>query len=307
MAILYKSEPVRGAQWAKLFAAHAPDLPFHIWPEVGSPESIRYLIAWKPDDVLDTLPNLQVVFSVGAGVDQLNLSRIPAHIPVVRLIEPGLIDGMVEYVTEAVLAIHRDLFLYAAQQSDGIWKSVPIRPARSRRVGVLGLGVLGRAVLERLGTFGFSCRGWNRSPRDLPGVACFAGGAELASFLAGTDILICLLPMTDETRGILNKHLFDQLPNGASLIHVGRGPQLVSEDLIEALECGPIQMAVIDVLDPEPPPRDHPFWLHPRVRLTPHIASAPQAESAVDAILVNIRRHMAGELMHGAIDRSRGY
>jgi len=300
MAFLYKADPARGAQWAARFAQLAPDLPFHIWPETGDPAAIRYLAAWQPDDLAETLPNLEVVFSVGAGVDQFDLARVPAHLPVVRMIEPGIVEGMVEYVTEAVLAVHRDLFDYALQQQ-------AVRAAASRRVGVLGLGMLGTAVLERLRLFGFACAGWSRSARELDGVDCYAGEGALDAFLARTDVLVCLLPLTDATRGLLGRRIFDGLPEGASLVHVGRGQQLVSADLLAALERGQLRNAVLDVTDPEPLPADHPLWIQPRVRITPHIASATRPDTAVDAVLENLRRHRAGQVMLGTIDRERGY
>ncbi|WP_213303211.1 2-hydroxyacid dehydrogenase [Paraburkholderia sacchari] len=307
MTVLYKADPVRGAIWAERFARLAPDMPFRVWPDTGDPAAIRYLVAWQPDDLAVTLPNLEVVFSVGAGVDQLDLARIPAHLPVVRMIEPGIVEGMVEYVTEAVLAIHRDLFDYALQQQARVWRALQARPASSCRVGVLGLGMLGAAVLERLRLFGFACAGWSRSPREIEGVECFAGDAALAPFLARTDVLVCLLPLTAATSGMLDKRLFDTLPGGASLVHVGRGPQLVTCDLIDALERGQLHSAVLDVMDTEPLPADHPLWTQPRVRITPHIASATRPETAVDVLLDNLRRHRAGERMIGEIDRARGY
>lgn len=307
MTVLYKSDPVRGAIWAERFAELAPDIAFRVWPDVGDPTAIRYLIAWRPDDLAVTLPNLEAVFSVGAGVDQLDLTCIPAHLPVVRMIEPGIVDGMVEYVTEAVLAIHRDLFDYALQQQARVWEPKPLRPAASRRIGVLGLGVLGTAALQRLRLFGFACAGWSRSPRDIEGVECFAGDATFDAFLARTDVLVCLLPLTDATRGLLDKRVFARLPKGASIVHVGRGPQLVARDLLNALDRGQIHSAVIDVTDPEPLPADHPFWTQPRVRITPHIASATRAVTAADVVLENLRRHQAGVPMIGEIDRARGY
>ncbi|MGF6507562.1 phosphoglycerate dehydrogenase-like enzyme [Paraburkholderia sp. 32] len=159
MTVLYKADPVRGALWAERFAQLAPDLPFRVWPDLGDPTAVRYLVAWQPGDLALTLPNLEVVFSVGAGVDQLDLSQIPAHLPVVRMLEPGIVEGMVEYVTEAVLAIHRDLFDYGLQQRARVWQPMPLRAAASRRIGVLGLGMLGRAVLERLRLFRLRLRG----------------------------------------------------------------------------------------------------------------------------------------------------
>jgi glyoxylate/hydroxypyruvate reductase A len=307
MTVLYKADPVRGALWARRFAQLAPDVPFRVWPDIGDPSTVRYLVAWQPDDLAAKLPNLEIVFSVGAGVDQLDLSQIPAHLPVVRMIEPGIVDGMVEYVTQAVLTIHRDLFDYQLQQQARVWQPMPLRAAASRRIGVLGLGMLGTAVLQRLRLFGFACAGWSRSQHEIEGIDCCAGDAGLDAFLARTDVLICLLPLTDATRGLLGRQVFDTLPRGASLVHVGRGPQLIGADLLDALERGQIHSAVLDVSDPEPLPADHPLWAQPRVRITPHIASATRPESAVDAVLENLRRYRAGERMTGQIDRTRGY
>jgi glyoxylate/hydroxypyruvate reductase A len=171
----------------------------------------------------------------------------------------------------------------------------------------MGIGVLGRAVLERLASYGFRLRGWNRSQRHMAGVQSFAGGEQLQPFLSGCDVLVCLLPLTPATRGILNRELFAMLPRGAALINVGRGPHLVGAHLIEALDSGRLSRAILDVTDPEPLPPEHPFWAHPRVFVTPHVASMTQPESAAPILLENLRRHQRGEPLEGLIDRSRGY
>ena len=308
MTFLYKADPVRGAEWARLFAQKAPDLPFHIWPETGDPLAVRYLAAWEPPAALaTTFPNLDVLFCTGAGIDHIDLSTVPASVPVVRMIEPGIADGMVEYVTLSVLAVHRDWFAYGRQQQHKLWQPLRVQAAASRRIGVLGLGVLGKAVIARLHSFGFACAGWSRSKHELEGIDCYAGANELPEFLARTDILVCLLPLTDTTRGMLDRKLFDALPPGAALINVGRGGHVVQPDLLQALDAGKISTAILDVTDPEPLPPGHPFWNHPRVMLTPHIASETQPETAVDAVLANIARHRNSEPLIGLIDRGRGY
>jgi glyoxylate/hydroxypyruvate reductase A len=223
------------------------------------------------------------------------------------MVEPGIIGGMVEYVGWAVLGLHRDMPQYRRQQQRGDWKTIPVMPASGRRVGVLGLGELGRAVLASLRAFGFDCAGWSRSRHAIAGVQCHAGPDELPAFLARTEILVCLLPLTSETRGILNARLFSQLPYGARLVHAGRGQHLVAEDLLVALARGQIAEAVLDVTDPEPLPRLHPFWQHPNITLTPHIASMTQPETAARIVLDNLRRYEAGEPMVGLVDRTRGY
>jgi len=308
MSILYRSDAARAAAWAKYFAEHAPDLDFRVWPDAGDLKKVEYLIAWQaPAGFLGELPNLKVLFSSGAGVDHVDFSAVPAHIPLVRMVEPGIIKGMVEYVSLAVLALHRDFFDYVAHKAAREWNPLEVPPASARTIGVMGLGSLGCAVLERLATFGFTLRGWNRSPRSIEGVETFAGADQLQPFLAGCDVLICLLPLTPATKGILNRELFAALPRGASLVNVGRGPHLVDADLLEALDSGQLSRAILDVTDPEPLPPGHPFWAHPRVFVTPHVASMTQPETAAPVLLENIRRHQRGEALRDVIDRGRGY
>lgn len=308
MAFLYKSDPVRGTEWAALFAQKAPDLPFLIWPDIGDASEIRYIAAWMPpDDMMARFPNLELLFSVGAGVDQFDFSKLPPELPIVRMVEPGIVDGMVEYVTMSVLALHRDLVPYIAQQRAGIWEQIRVWPASSRRVGVLGLGQLGEAACRKLAGFGFQVAGWSRTRREIEGIACYAGPDEMDAFLGRSDILVCLLPLTGETRGMLNAELFARLPHGARLLNSGRGGHLDQDALLAALDSGQISSAVLDVTDPEPLTAGHPLWSDPRVLITPHIASMTQPETAVEVVLDNLRRHRAGEPLFGLVDRSRGY
>ena len=305
---LYKSDPVRGRQWAEVFAQRAPAQPFRIWPDIGDPADVHYLAAWEPPtDIATRFPNLKLLFSSGAGVDQFDFRTLPPQLPVVRMVEPGIISGMVEYVTHAVLDLHRDMPAYRRQQQQGLWQPLPVHPAAGRRVGVLGLGSLGQAVLQSLQGFGFACAGWSRSRHAIDGIDCFAGPAELDTFLARTDILVCLLPLTDATRGFLGTALFSRLPKGAQLVHVGRGAQLVGDELLAALDAGRLSEAVLDVTDPEPLPAGHALWKHPRVRITPHIASMTQPHSAAAVVLDNLQRFARGEPLLGLVDRDRGY
>ena len=308
MSILYRSDAARAPAWVRYFAEHAPDLDFRVWPDAGDLDEVEYLIAWQaPADFIAQLPRLKVFFSSGAGVDHVDFSAIPPHVPIVRMVEPGIIDGMVEYVSLCVLALHRDFFDYLQAKAARSWAPLKVLPASARTIGVMGMGSLGSAVLQRLASYGFELRGWNRSRRELPGVESFAGAEQLQPFLAGCDVLICLLPLTPATRGILNRELFSRLPAGAALINVGRGSHLVDADLLEALDSGQLSRAILDVTEPEPLPVEHPFWAHPRVFLTPHVASMTQPESAAPILLENLRRHQRGEPLEDAIDRSRGY
>ncbi|MFG1172841.1 2-hydroxyacid dehydrogenase [Erwiniaceae bacterium CAU 1747] len=308
MKIVYKSEPERGRKWAALLAELAPDATFTQWPDVGNPDEVEYLVAWQPpENIMQQFPNLKVLFSVGAGADQFDYASLPPSLPVVRMIEPGLTQGMVEYITFAVLGLHRDMPRYLRQQREAVWQAHSQRSAADCRIGVMGLGNLGEAVLKPLVALGFDCGGWSRTPRDLPNVRCWSGESQRGAFLARTDILICLLPLTASTEGMLNAGLFRQLPRGAALIQAGRGPQLDHQALLDALDAQHLAAAVIDVTAPEPLPAGHRFWQHPQIWLTPHIASQTRPESAVVALLENIRRFERGETMVGLVDREKGY
>jgi glyoxylate/hydroxypyruvate reductase len=307
MTFLYKAEPVRGAAWARLFAERRPDLPFRIWPDVGDPAEIRFLAAWQLPEDLARFPRLEILFSVGAGVDQLELAALPPDLLVVRMIEPGLTAGMAEYVCWAVLSLQRDMPAYLEEQRRGLWQARPMRAAAECRVGVMGLGTLGRAALERLAGFGYTLSGWSRSPRSLPGVTCHVGIENLPAFLSGCDILVCLLPLTPETQGILNAATFSQLPRGACVVNTARGGHLVGADLLASLDNGHLAAAILDVTDPEPPHPDDPLRTHPRVWLTPHIASSTTERSGAQAILDNLDRYARGLSLAGLVDRARGY
>ncbi len=308
MTLLYTSDPNRGRIWRDIFAKDAPDIGFSEPADAPDKATVRYLAAWNPQaDLFAQLPALEVLFSIGAGVDQFNMAAVPDHIRVVRMIEPGIIAGMVEYATMAALAMHRNLIDYGQAQREGRWAPIKLVPASERRIGIMGLGSLGQAVLRSLSNFGFALSGWSRSAHSIETVDCYAGADSLHTFLASCDILICLLPLTDETRGILSHETLSRLPKGACLINAARGGHLVDEDLIALLDEGHLSGAMLDVTEPEPLPADHPFWTHPRILLTPHVASMTRADSAAQALIANIRRHQSGVSMDGEIARDRGY
>lgn len=308
MCILYMAWPSDAAKWQAAFARQAPALEFRQAPDVGDPRDVRYLIAWESSaDLIERFPNLQVLYSAGAGVDQFDLSILPAHVPLVRLVEPSMATIMTEYVQFAVLALHRDILSYRAQQAARVWAELPIVPASRRRVGVMGVGTLGQAVLERLQPLGFQLSGWNRSEKVVPGGRCFVGMEQLPAFLEQCDILVNLLPLTAQTTGILNAGRLDRLPMGAGLVNVGRGAHLVEEDVIRALDEGRLGGAILDVFEQEPPPPDHPFWGHPKVLMTPHVASTVQVDGAVSVIVENLQRERRGEALLNVVDRTRGY
>lgn len=308
MALLYYADPVRGRAWQAIFAAEAPDIDFRIWPDAGDLREVTSLATWLPSaNIFAQLPNLEVLFSIGAGIDQFDASAIPDGVTIVRMIEPGIAEGMVEYVTFASLALHRHMLDYRAAQLAQRWSPITLVPASRRRIGIMGLGNLGKRVIGQLRPFGFPISAWSRSQHEIPGVATFHGDAELRPFLRDCDILICLLPLTAETRGILNSETLNHLPRGSGLINVGRGPHLLEQDLLEALDAGQLNGAVLDVCEQEPLPEGHPFWHHPRILLTPHVASMTRTDSAAQALIANVRHHRSGEAMDGQVDRTKGY
>lgn len=306
--LLFKTESDAGEIWRESLQELMPELELRTWPKLGNAADIAYALVWNPPgELLQRLTRLKVLFSLGAGVDHLLGRELPPGVSVIRLIDPALSEGMSEYVLLHVLRYHRHALEYEAQQRARRWRELTqTRPAQ-RRIGILGLGVLGGDAARKLSALGFDVAGWSRTPKTIPGVHSYSGRGELGNMLARTQILICLLPLTPETRGILNHDTLARLPRGAYLINAARGGHVVEQDLLEALDNGHLAGATLDVFETEPLPDDHPFWDHPKVTVTPHIASITNPSTAARHIVDNVRRAERGEALIGVVDLQRGY
>jgi glyoxylate/hydroxypyruvate reductase A len=298
-------------EWRAAFAAVDPRLEVRGWndPSVRA-EEVRFALVWDPEPGrLASYPFLRLIFCSGAGADGiLRDPLLPRQVPIVRLATPGAAQRMGEYVCWAVLSLLKGARRWALNQAAGRWDYFePRLSAPECRVGVMGLGVLGARAAQMLAALGFPVAGWSRTPKTIAGVESFAGPEALDAFLARSDILVCLLPDTPATRGLLSAPLFAKLPPGAAIVNAGRGAQQVLPDILAALDCGRLSGAVLDVFEEEPLPPDHPAWRHPRLIVTPHCAAlAPKAERARFAAEV-IRCLERGEPLPNRCDPDRGY
>jgi glyoxylate/hydroxypyruvate reductase A len=307
--LLFKSEFDSARDWKQSLQSLLPELEVRIWPDSGDVGDIEYALIWTPiGDALHSLPNLKVVFSLGAGVDHLLQQQgLRRDVPIVRMVDPALTQGMSEYLLYHVLRYHRRMSEYAVQQRERRWQQLPQVVPQERRIGVMGLGVMGADVAGKLAALDFTVAGWSRSPKSVPGVRCFYGADQLHTFLSDIEILICLLPLTPQTQAIINQPTLATLPPGACVINVARGAHVNEDDLLTALDSGHIAGATLDVFADEPLPARHPFWGHPAVTVTPHIASLTNPSTAAAHIVANIRRHQRGEPLTDVVDWETGY
>ena len=313
MAILLLIADLEPDAWDGAITRLSTVAPVRIWPYMNDPAEIEYAIVWKPPrGALKGFPNLRVVFSMGAGVDHLTSDPELPDVPIVRFVADDLTEHMSEYVLHHVLLHHRRHLDYAAQQARKLWQPLPQPPARNVRVGVMGCGVLGASAAAKLAAVGFRTSGWSRTRKNIPGVRCHAGSEEFLGFLGDTDILICLLPLTPQTRGLLGSKLIAAMASdgalpGRVIINAGRGGLQNEEQILAALDSGALWAASLDVFDTEPLPEASPLWSHPRVVVTPHNAAESDPGALVDYVLGQIARLGRGEALENVVDRQRGY
>jgi len=315
LSIIVAPGPWDPEPWRKEFQAAAEGRPVHIWPNDGSEigDNPYVICAWKSDPrVFDLHSTPKAVFSLGAGVDHLHVLRSRPAIPVVRVIDPDLTMRMIEYVAFAVLYLHRKISLYKAEQARHAWQPMH-QPAAARvRVGIMGVGVLGEACGKMLTQLGFQVAGWARSRRDASPFPVFSGRDSLGPFLERTEILVNLLPNTPETAGLIGREIFQRMNRnnrlgGAFFVNAGRGETVVESELVDALTCGTLAGAVLDVFNVEPLPEESPLWVMDNVLITPHVAADSDPEVIVAQILRDVKRLERGEGPLSVVDMSRGY
>jgi glyoxylate/hydroxypyruvate reductase A len=307
--LLFVSRVHDPAPWVDAFRRFDLELRVRVWPDTGPAAAVDAVLAWSPPPgLLASLPNLRLISSFGAGIEHILADpSLPPRVPVTRIVEESLTRGMSEYVALHVLRHHRKLDLIQANQRAGIWKWFPPADTPRTNVGFMGLGALGAAAAQQVAQLGFPVLGWSNSEKELAGVESFVGEDQRDDFLRLCHILVCLLPLTPKTRGILNRDTMRVLPQGAYVINAGRGGHLVEADLLELLDEGHLSGATLDVFAEEPPPPEHPFWRHPKVLMTPHNAADSLPEAVAPQIIDNIRRAMSGQPLLNEVDRARGY
>jgi glyoxylate/hydroxypyruvate reductase len=313
-AFLFVTPTWDGNDWAQKMRISLPRHSVRVWPEMGDISDIHYAAAWLPPaNVLKDLPNLKVIFSLGAGVDAiLTDPTLPRHIPIVRVNDPDLTMRMSEHILLHVLMHHRQQRRIEDNQRNRNWDGFATHAASALRVGVMGLGVLGQDAATKIAVMGFPTAGWSRTRKMISGVECFAGSGEFDAFLARTDMLLCLLPATAETDGILNAALIRKLsrkgPFGAPIvINAGRGRQQVEADILAALDSGELHGASLDVFRNEPLPQDSAFWTHPKVMLTPHSAADSDPATICNYVAKQIARFEHDGHLENLVDVTRGY
>ncbi len=309
-AVLLATKPANLVLWRDALLAVDPALEIRLWPDWGREEEIEAAVIWGAQylEALRRFPKLGLIVSMGAGVDHLTLPPgPPPGVPVARLKDSMLTQGMAEWVLLNVLRFHRQDPEYRALQAARRWEELPPPVTAERRIGILGLGEIGSAAARLCAHLGFPVMGWSRGPKLLAGIETFHGRAGLDAMLARTDILVCLLPLTPDTRGVISARTLGLMPRGGWLINGGRGGHQVQGDILAALDSGHLAGAALDVFEPEPLPPEHPLWTHPGVYITPHAASFTIPSSAAPQVVENIHRLRAGRALINLVDFAAGY
>ncbi|MCD7058879.1 2-hydroxyacid dehydrogenase [Pelagibacterium xiamenense] len=313
MALLVHLPGLDQSPWVERFRRALDGYPVYAEGDAVPRSEIRYVFAWKPaPDAFEGLDSLRAIFSLGAGVDALLTHPNLPDVPIVRFVDADMTQSMSDYVIAQVTMHHRLISRYQAHQRAKVWTQLYPPPATAIAVGVMGLGVLGEDAARKLGMLGFTVNGWSRSRKSIDGVETFAGAEAFADFLAATDILVNLLPLTEETQGILNMATFKglrrgKLPGGPVVVNAARGRHQIEADLVEALKDGTLGAASVDVFEVEPLPKQSPLWALDNCYITPHIAAVSNEANGVRYFSDMLRAHERGAPLTNLVDRERGY
>ncbi|MCP9198528.1 glyoxylate/hydroxypyruvate reductase A [Gramella sp. GC03-9] len=309
MSVLIVSPGRDPENWVKALENQHPGLNIYVYPEEHDPEEVEFALTWNhPRGLFKNYPNLKVIASMGAGVDHiLSDEGLPEDVRVTRVIDETLTEDMGDFVLSQVMNHIRGLHYYAKVQQKKKWDQFQYKRPQNTKVGIMGLGVLGNAVAEKLNKNFFKVYAWSRTEKSCSNVTCYHGKDQLEEFLQNSEVLVCLLPLTEDTENILNSDLFDMLPEGAYIINVARGQHLVEHDLMKMIDSGHLSGASLDVFREEPLPEDHPFWEHSKINITPHIASVTKPESVVPQIVDNYERMKENEPLKNKVELEKGY
>jgi glyoxylate/hydroxypyruvate reductase len=306
MRIAFCCTHTKPAPWLAGFRQALPHATIEEW-QPGAPQADHAVVWAPPQQFMDEQPQLKAIFNIGAGVDALTKLRLPPQAMLVRIGDGGMAVQMAEFVCHTVIRHFRELDCYEDDVRHRAWSYRKPRRRPEFPVGIMGLGVLGERVADAVAHFEYPVLGWSRTPKDLPGVRCFAGEEQFDAFLRGTRVLVCLLPLTPETRGIMNAANLSRLMPGGYVINVARGAHLVDEDLIALLDSGHLAGATLDVFRTEPLPEQHPFWTHPKITITPHTSARTLRDETIAQIAGKMLALERGEPIDGVVDLGRGY
>lgn len=306
VALIFNQKPTE--EWQRNLQKLLPDTKVEVYPTISNPEDVEFIATWKPhENYVAEFPNLKVVQSVGAGIDHLLHTKIPDSIKVSRIVDPALKQEMFEHVLVCVMTSMKNLLTYYKDQLKNEWKPKNYKSIGETTITILGLGEIGKLVAERFVALGFKVKGWSNSAKNINGVEAFAGKKGLNSAISETDFIVNILPLTNETEGILNKVFFNQCSKQTVLINVGRGGHLVEKDLLSAIDEKFIKEAYLDVFREEPLPENHPFWKNENIYITPHIASVTNATTALQQVADNYKRMKNKETLLNEVSLDKGY
>ncbi|MFT6334926.1 MAG: glyoxylate/hydroxypyruvate reductase A [Halioglobus sp.] len=306
---IYTKNEKQSQKWMQVLKSNFENETIEIYPNISNFDNVTFLVCWKPEEgILEKFPNLIAIQSLGAGVDHiLDHHIVPSHIQISKIVDDNLTHDMWEHAMSIILADMKNLPLYAKRQSSKIWKPKRYKRIKDISIGFLGLGTIGKYVASHFANTGFDVRGWSRSQKEVINIGTYSGKEGLKTLLSVSDYVVNILPLTKETKGIINHNFLSYMKQGSYLINIGRGLHVIDEDLLSSIDSGRLRGAALDVFHSEPLPIESPFWNHPSITITPHVASLTHIDSVYPQVIENYIRLIKGEHLLNLIDPSKGY